>query len=120
MVELYPNTDSKLRGRGADLFSTSARFLPGLPGDNAPIIARKQLWKDKRNEFEEQGFRENQSLPASSWPARVPSCPILTLLCLNASAASADGHTFDLVGPRVNITVTRGGNTLPIPKWLTF
>ncbi len=41
---------------------------------------------------------------------------ILTLLCLNASAAFAEGHTFDLVGPRVNITVTRGGNTLPISK----
>jgi hypothetical protein len=40
----------------------------------------------------------------------------LALVCCNAPGVFADGHTFDLIGPRVNITVTRGGNTLPISR----
>ena len=51
-------------------------------------------------------------LPASA----IPFLFCLALAWFNASAVFADGHTFDLVGPRVNVTVTRGGNTLPISK----
>jgi hypothetical protein len=40
----------------------------------------------------------------------------LALLSLWGPAAFADGHTFDLNGPHINITVTRGSNTLPISK----
>ncbi len=40
----------------------------------------------------------------------------LALTWLGAPAAFADGHTFDLSGPRVDMTVTRGGKTMPISK----
>lgn len=56
-------------------------------------------------------------LPAKLLAIASPSLFILVLLCFNASAVFAEGgHTFDLVGPRVNVTVTREGNTLPISK----
>jgi len=39
----------------------------------------------------------------------------LILLALStASSLHGDGHTFDLVGPRIALTVTRNGTTLPI------
>lgn len=39
----------------------------------------------------------------------------LLLLCgLDAPQLKADGHTFDLIGPRVELTLTRNGKTLPI------
>jgi hypothetical protein len=34
--------------------------------------------------------------------------------CVTAPALFADAHTFDLAGPRINITVNRAGKTLPI------
>lgn len=45
----------------------------------------------------------------------------LSLLCLAislvmSSAVFADGHTFDLVGPRIDMTVDRNGKKLPISK----
>jgi hypothetical protein len=38
------------------------------------------------------------------------------LLLCSSPAIFADGHTFDLDGPRINMTVTRGSNALPISK----
>src|SRR3974390_2914211 len=40
-------------------------------------------------------------------------CLILLLLA-SASSIYGDAHTFDLIGPRIAMTVTRGGKTLPI------
>ena len=40
----------------------------------------------------------------------------LVFLCAAASVVFADGHTFDLVGPRISMTVTRSGNTMAISK----
>ena len=40
----------------------------------------------------------------------------LALTWLGVPAAFADGHTFDLSGPRVDMSVTRGGKTMPISK----
>ncbi len=40
----------------------------------------------------------------------------LCLLVASGTAASADNARFDLVGPKVDVRVTRGGNTLPIAE----
>jgi hypothetical protein len=40
----------------------------------------------------------------------------LMACCLIAPVVFADGHTFDLVGPRIDMTVDRGGKKLPISK----
>ena len=42
------------------------------------------------------------------------SFALLTLLSLGTKIASADSGVFDLAGPRVEMTVTRAGKTLPI------
>lgn len=45
--------------------------------------------------------------------AALPLCMILTLLALVTGAVRADNAAFDLVGPRVEMTVTRSGKTKP-------
>lgn len=45
--------------------------------------------------------------------ATVPLCLVLALLAFVSGAARADNAAFDLVGPRVEMTVTRSGKTMP-------
>jgi hypothetical protein len=44
----------------------------------------------------------------------LPVFAILTFLCVRTEIAGADSAAFDLAGPRIEMTVTRGGKTLPI------
>ena len=55
-------------------------------------------------------------VPAKLSTERVSLLVLFCVACFNASAVFADGHTFDLVGPRINMTVTRSGNTMAISK----
>jgi len=62
-------------------------------------------------------FTNGRHIPASFFARALPFLFTFALLCLAAPALFADGgHTFDLVGPRIDITVTRTGKTLPISK----
>jgi hypothetical protein len=55
---------------------------------------------------------------------RLSACTILAFtglavfssFCMATKVARADSATFDLAGPRVDVTVTRGGKTLPIAQ----
>ena len=44
------------------------------------------------------------------------SFALLTQLIIGTGVVRADSATFDLAGPRVDVTVTRGGKTLPISE----
>lgn len=46
--------------------------------------------------------------------ALFPCFCCLALLCSLAPRLFADGHTFDLLGPRIDMSVSRGGRSLPI------
>jgi hypothetical protein len=60
-------------------------------------------------------FMKLHNNPANKLPREL-MCLIFFLAFLLASAliAFGDAHTFDLVGPRVDLTVDRGGKNLPI------
>jgi len=47
-------------------------------------------------------------------------CFCLILLSFASRAVFADSATFDLIGPRIELTVTRGGKTLPISAVARF
>lgn len=62
-------------------------------------------------------FTKYRRSPASFIARALPFLFTFVLLCFSAPELSADGgHTFDLTGPRIDITVTRTGKTLPISK----
>lgn len=61
-------------------------------------------------------FTKSSRIPASIFARALPVLFAFALLCISAPALFADGHTFDLVGPRIDMTVTRTGKTLPISR----
>ncbi|HUN63948.1 MAG TPA: hypothetical protein VMU53_18255 [Candidatus Sulfotelmatobacter sp.] len=61
-------------------------------------------------------FTKTTHLSVSIVARALPFLLGFVLLCLSAPALFADGHTFDLAGPRIDMTVTRTGRTLPISR----
>jgi len=63
-----------------------------------------------------------ESMKHSHKPSRILAKVFLrlslcaALLCAAAPAGFGDAHSFDLVGPRIDMTVDRSGKTLPISQ----
>lgn len=67
--------------------------------------------------LKDRDFTKNTHTLAGIFARALPFLCMFALLCVAAPTVFADGgHTFDLVGPRIDMTVTRTGKALPISK----
>jgi hypothetical protein len=68
-------------------------------------------------DLQSRDFTKISHIPASIFSWALSFLLTLALVSFSAPALFAEsGHTFDLVGPRIDVTVNRNGKTLPISK----